>query len=74
VLSFAGPGLLIWLLAFHIPVRYPQETMAPYVVSTPAAMRPGPAQAHALSNPDAPGARRGQPPGAKRTGDAAPRS
>ncbi len=36
--AFLGPGLLLWLIAFHIPVHYPQETMAPY--PPPVAMTP----------------------------------
>jgi hypothetical protein len=30
IFAFLGPGLVLWLIAFHIPVHYPQETMAPY--------------------------------------------
>jgi hypothetical protein len=47
--AFLGPGLLLWLLAFHVPVPYPQETMAPYPVESPATMELGrpPHAAHA---------------------------
>ena len=41
IFTFLGPGLLIWLLAFHIPVPYPQETMAPYPDESPATMELG---------------------------------
>ena len=43
--GFLGPGLLLWLVAFHIPVPYPQETMAPYADSSPATMELGHQQA-----------------------------
>ena len=47
--AFLGPGLLLWLLAFHVRVPYPQETMAPYPDESPATTEPGrtPHAAHA---------------------------
>lgn len=42
IFTFLGPGLLIWVLAFHIPVPYPQETMAPYPHASAATMELSP--------------------------------
>jgi hypothetical protein len=74
VLSFAGPGLLIWLLAFHVRVPYPQETMAPYVDSTPATMDLARHQAPARSIPPAAAAGLERSPPAPRRSNAARRS
>ena len=45
IFTVLGPGLLLWVLAFHLPVHYPQETMAPYPDTSPATMELGHPQA-----------------------------
>lgn len=50
-------GLVIWTIAFSIPVPYPQETMAPYPDATSIATGPGHSQARSAATAAARSAR-----------------
>ena len=54
LVTVLGPGLLLWVVAFHIPVNYPQETMAPYPHGLTANMLPGHGEAPAQAVASAP--------------------
>jgi len=63
-------GLAIWTIAFSIPVRYPQETMAPYPDSTSIAVGPGRSHARSPTTAAAASARQSQRPAQQPQSDA----